>query len=333
MTSLRQLFLLLLFLPVTIAARPPDDDDDAPVIPVAAIELPNVTGRIDHFGIDLRRRRLSIAALGNDTVEVVDFKEGIRKRSMRGFAEPQGVLHDPGTDRLFVANGKGDRVDIIDGASLSRIAKIDGLEDADNIRLDPDTHRIYVGYGNGALRAIEAATGKSVGDIQLAGHPEAFALEKKGSRIFVNVPTAHHVAVVDRAKGAVVSTWAVAEAEGNFPMALDEAGKRLFVGTRSPGLLLVYDIETGKVVARQEIGKDTDDLFFDAVRKRIYVICGEGRIDVVKQLDPDHYSLESTVSTAPRARTGLFVPENRRLYVAAPSIGASPARVLTYRVR
>jgi hypothetical protein len=180
---------------------------------------------------------------------------------------------------------------------------------------------------------LEAATGKTVGDIPLAGHPEAFALEKKGPRIFVNVPTAHHVAVVDRAKGAVVATWPVVEAQANFPMALDEQGRRLFVGTRAPALLLVYDIDTGKIVARQEIGKDTDDLFFDAARKRIYVICGEGRIDVVRQLDPDHYSMESTVSTAPRARTGLFVPESRRLYVAAPAVGTSAARVLVFRIR
>ena len=123
------------------------------------------------------------------------------------------------------------------------------------------------------------------------------------------------------------------EARANFPMALDEAGRRLFVGTRLPALLLVYDIDTGKVVARQEIGGDTDDLFFDAARKRIYVICGEGRIDIIRQQDRDHYSLESTVSTAPRARTGLFVPENQRLYVAAPAVGASPARILAYRVR
>lgn len=333
MTTMRHLALLLLLLPAVLAARPADDDDDAAVIPIGAIELPNVAGRIDHFGIDLARGRLDIAALGNDTVEVVDLKERIRKRSMRGFAEPQGILHEPRTDRLFVANGRGDRVDILDGASLSRIGQVDGLEDADNIRLDSGARRVYVGYGKGALRALDVATGKPAGDIRLAGHPEAFSLEQKGPRIFVNVPTGNHVAVVDRAKGAVVATWPVPEAQGNFPMALDESGRRLFVGTRSPALLLVYDIDSGKVVARQAIGRDTDDVFFDAARKRIYVICGEGRIDVVRQLDPDRYSMESTVSTAPRARTGLFVPETRRLYVAAPAAGGSPARVLAYRLR
>jgi len=116
-------------------------------------------------------------------------------------------------------------------------------------------------------------------------------------------------------------------------MALDESGRRLFVGARKPAVLLVYDIDSGKVVAKQAIGGDTDDIFFDPKRKRLYVICGAGRIDIVRQDDPDHYSMESTVRTAPRARTGLFVPEEGQLYVAAPAIGTSPARLLTYRLR
>jgi len=116
-------------------------------------------------------------------------------------------------------------------------------------------------------------------------------------------------------------------------MALDESGRRLFVGTRKPAMLLVYDIDSGKVVAKQPIGGDADDIFFDPERKRLYVICGEGRIDIVRQDDPNHYSPEGTVRTASGARTGLFVPEEARLYVAAPGIGTAPARLLAYRLR
>jgi hypothetical protein len=192
---------------------------------------------------------------------------------------------------------------------------------------------VYVGYAKGALRALDPATGDSLDEIPLAGHPESFQLETRGTRIFVNVPTAHQVAIVDRTKHVVVATWDVPGAESNFPMALDESGRRLFVGARKPAMLLVYDIDSGKVVAKQPIGGDTDDIFFDPEHKRLYVICGEGRIDIVRQEDPDHYLLEGTVRTAPGARTGLFVHEERRLYVAAPAIGTSPARLLAYRVR
>ena len=301
--------------------------------PAASIGLPSVKGRIDHFGVDVKRQRLFVAALGNDTLEVVDVKSSRRERSLGGFGEPQGILYLPELNRLFVANGSANRVDILDAASLARIKSVEELDDADNVRYDAGARRVYVGYGKGALRALDPATGDPSGDIRLAGHPESFQLETRGARIFVNVPPARHVAVVDRAKNAVVATWNLPGAESNYPMALDELGRRLFVGARKPAVLLVYDIDSGKVVAKQPIGGDTDDLFFDPARKRLYIICGEGRIDIVRQENPDHYSLEGMVRTAPRARTGLFVPEEQRLYVAAPAIGTSPAKLLAYRVR
>jgi DNA-binding beta-propeller fold protein YncE len=301
--------------------------------PDATIGLPSVKGRIDHFGVDLKQQRLFVAALGNDTLEVVDVKSGRRERSLDGFGEPQGVLYLPEFNRIYVANGSANRVDILDGTSLARIKSVERLNDADNVRYDAGARKVYVGYGNGVLRALDPATGDSSGDIQLAGHPESFQLETRGTRIFVNVPPASHVAVVDRAKQSVVATWGVPGAESNYPMALDESGRRLFVGARKPAVLLVYDIDSGKVVAKQPIGEDTDDIFFDSQRKRLYVICGEGRIEIVRQDGADRYSLEGTVRTAPRARTGLFVPEEGRLYVAAPAIGTSPAKLLTYRLR
>ena len=301
--------------------------------PAAAIDLPAVRGRIDHFGVDVKRQRIFIAALGNDTLEVVDVKSGRRERSLGGFGEPQGIRYVSEFNRVYVANGSANRVDVLDGTSLARIKGIEGLEDADNVRYDAGARKVYVGYGKGALRALDAATGDSAFDIPLAGHPESFQLETRGARIFVNVPEAGHVAVVDRAKRSVVATWGVPGAQSNFPMALDESGRRLFVGARRPALLLVYDIDSGKVVAKQPIGGDTDDLFFDPQRKRLYVVCGEGRIDIVRQEDTDRYALEGSVRTAPRARTGLFVPEEGRLYVAAPADGTSPARLLAYRLR
>ncbi|HEY6862640.1 MAG TPA: hypothetical protein VI319_01965 [Burkholderiales bacterium] len=300
--------------------------------PAGTIELPSVKGRIDHFGVDAKRHRVLVAALGNDSVEVVDVRAGRRERSLSGFGEPQGILYVPGADRIFVANGGADRVDILDGASLARVRSIADMDDADNVRYDAAANRVWVGYGQGALRALDPSTGETLADIKLPGHPESFQLETRRSRIFVNVPTANEVVVVDRGKGAVTARWSV-PAQANFPMALDEAGRRLFVGARRPAVLLVYDIDSGKPVARIPIGDDTDDLYFDAARKRVYAICGGGRVDVLRQDGLDRYTLEGSVRTAPRARTGIFVADEATLYVAAPASGGAPARLLAYRVR
>ena len=304
----------------------------APLTLAATIEMPDVKGRIDHFSVDVKGARLFVAALGNDTIEVLDVAGNRHLRSLQGFKEPQGLVYLPQTNRLFVANGEGSRLDILDGDSFSVVKRIAQLDDADNVRYDAAGGMVLVGYGKGALRLLNAATAEATADIRLAGHPESFQLETRGTRAFVNVPTADQVAVVDRAKREVVATWAVPRAGRNFPMSLDEEDKRLFVGARSPAVMLVYDTDNGNVVARLSIGGDTDDLFYDAARKRVYVVCGEGRIDVYGQDAPDRYTHRASVKTAPRARTGLFVPEMAKLFVAAPAAGTTPARVLVYQV-
>src|SRR6058998_2685097 len=189
---------------------------------VQAIPLPGVEERIDHLAVDVQRRRLFVAALGNNTVEVVDLNKGIRVQSIPGFHEPQGISFVSDNNRLFVANGKDGSCDILDGDSLRHIQSVNFADDADNVRYDAAAKQIYAGYGSGALGILDASDGKRVGDIKLAGHPESFQLEKSGPRIFVNVPAAGHIAVIDRRKKVLLSTWAVDTARSNFPMSLDE---------------------------------------------------------------------------------------------------------------
>jgi len=302
---------------------------DDPLDLIRTIPLPGVSGRIDHMTLDTAGGRLYIAALGNNTLEVVDLAQGKRIRSLAGFGEPQGVVHVAAANRVFVANGSADRVDVLDGSTLATLTRIGGLVDADNVRLDAKEALVYVGYGSGALRVLDARSGESRGDIALAGHPEAFQLEQSGSRIFVNVPTAKHVAVIDRASRKVVATWGLQGTSSNFPMALDERSHRLYVGTRSPAALLVYNTENGALTERITIGGDVDDVFFEPATRRIYAVCGEGGISVIAQTDADHHTLLGTVKTASRARTGWFDPASRQLFVAVPSgvFGAAELRV------
>lgn len=299
----------------------------APLEAVGTIAMPGVKGRIDHFGVDVAGHRLFVAALGNDTVEVFDVEANKHLRSLAGFGEPQGLLYVPDARRLFVANGTADRVDILDGESLELVKRVEKLPDADNLRLDPANRRVVVGYGKGALRVLDPSTGESSAEVRLSGHPESFQLERNRPRAYVNVPSVGHVAVVDRETAKVTATWGVTGARAHFPMALDEEGKRLFVGARSPAVMLVYDTGSGRLRAKVPICGDTDDLFFDAERKRVYVVCGEGRVQVFS----DGFSREASLPTSRGARTGLFVPEYGRLYVAAPARGASPARILIFQ--
>ena len=305
-------------------------EDALPLRLVQAIGLPNVEGRIDHLSADVAGQRLFVAALGNDTVEVIDLKAGTRLRTLRGFKEPQGVAFVPDAAKLFVANGSAGAVSILDGNSLDPIGTTRIGNDPDNLRYDAGRRRLYVGFGNGALAAVDVMTGERIDEVDLPGHTESFQLEAAGPRIFVNVPDAAQIAVVDRAARHVVGTWPGKDLGANFPMALDETDHRLFVGFRKPAKLAVYDTESGGLVAAIDCAGDLDDVFYDADRKRIYLSGGEGFLEVVAQRDGDHYEQVARLPTAPGARTSLWVPALRRLYVAVPHRGAQRSEIQVY---
>jgi hypothetical protein len=219
---------------------------------------------------------------------------------------------------------------LYDGTSLQQAATIELKDDADNVRYDKASRRFWVGYGEGGLAAIDPQSGKQVADIKLDAHPESFQLETRGKRIFVNVPRALYLAVIDRETGTVTEKFRMKQAFANFPMALDEADHRLFIGCRIPAKLLVLDTETGNTIATVDIVGDTDDLFYDAADKRIYVSGGEGRVTVISQTTADKYYVAGQVSTAPGARTSFFVPETKMLYVAVPHRGAQKAELRVF---
>jgi hypothetical protein len=293
------------------------------------IPLPGVKGRFDHFSIDAKGKRLFVAALGNNTVEVLDLVGGKRIHSISGMSKPQGVLFLADRNELLVANGDDGTLKVLDATDFKVKHKLTEMPDVDNVRLDPHTSEAWAGYGDGALARVLVGVHK--GTIKLAGHPESFQLEKQGWRVFVNVPDAKQIAVVDTRKDSVVTTWPMLNFQANFPMALDEPNHRLFVGCRKPARLVILDTEAGKSVTDLAISGDTDDLFYDAIRKRIYIGCGEGFIDVVEQSSGDSYQRVAKIPTAVGARTCFLSLDLDRLYLAVPDRGNQKAEIRLYQ--
>lgn len=333
--QVRHAVLLLLLQLLSIASSTDTfGQQPPPLVLVQHIPLPAVQGRIDHLSVDLNQQRLYVAALGNNTVEVIDLRAGKQVESVKGVREPQGVRVIPTLKRLVVANGEGGEVQLRDAANLqTSVASVPLSDDADNVRYDAKANRVYVGYGNGALAAIDPANGHRLGEVRLAGHPESFQLETAGPRIFVNVPAAQQIAVIDRDVMKVATTWMVTAASSNFPMALDEEGHRLFVGCRRPAKVLIYDTTSGKMTGFLDIVGDTDDLFYDSARKRLYVSGGAGFVDVFQQQDTSTFNRIAHLPTAAGARTSLFVPELSRLYLAVPHRGAQQAEIEVYEAK
>jgi hypothetical protein len=297
------------------------------------IPLPGVSGRFDHFALDIKGSRLFVAALGNNSLEAIDLKAAKRIKSTPGLGKPTGILFLPDLNRLFLACGDDGNVRVFDGTTLGLLKTISGLDDADNMRFDAKAGLIYVGYGAGALAVIDAAKAETIGHLKLAGHPESFQLERDGSRIFANVPDARHIAIVDRSAGIVTGTWPMTDFEANFPMALDEAGHRLYVGCRNPALLVVFDTQTGIRMADIGISGDIDDLFYNQTGRCLYASCGEGFIDVIVEKSPNNYQRVERILTSPGARTAFFSPELKEFYLAVPEREAQKAEIRVFTVK
>ncbi len=293
------------------------------------IPLPDVHGRIDHMSIDVKKQRLFVAALGNNSLEVIDLKENKRVQTVRGLAEPQGTAYLPASNRVFVANRKDGSVRAFDASAWKMLQSLSYGDDADNLRVDPSSGHLWVGYGDGALGEFDQS-GTKLADIKLGAHPESFQLERNGTRIFVNLPQSRKIAVVDRKTQSVLESWGTGGLLSNYSMALDERDHRLFVVTRLPARLIVLDTQDGKHIATLPTIGDCDDVFYDEPRRRIYAIGGEGRIAVYQQRDADHYEELGRINTFSGARTGFFSPELDRLYVAVRERGSQSAEIRVY---
>jgi DNA-binding beta-propeller fold protein YncE len=299
------------------------------------IPLPDVKGRLDHMAIDLKDQQLFLAALGNNTLEVLDLSAGKRTKSIPGFFGPQGVAYLPEQDVLVVTYGGTGLVQFLQREPFKEVRRHKFQDDADNIRYEPAIERIFVGYGD-ALACFDAPKRQWLMDFSMGGHPEGFQAETRGKRVFINVPDYPQGPMIkvllrrDPRDWAHLDDWPLTYGKGNYPMAMDEQNHRLFVGCREPAMLQVLDTESGKVVDYTPIGGDSDDIFYDASARRLYISCGAGELDVLRQIDLNHYKLIERVPTTPGARTCLFVPQTRRLYLAVPYRDKQPAEVRVY---
>ncbi len=337
----RKSFLALAFSLTAFLILPAQEKSSAPgpqpLVLTEAIPLSGVQGRFDHFGFD-GKNQLFVAALGNNSVEVIDISARLRTRSITGIPNPQGVVYAPDLKKLFVASSHG-KLYIYGGAAFDPLATIDFQADVDNLRYDAARQRVYVGYGedeSGAIGTVDAVSNQRLPEeYKIGAHPESFQLETSGSNIYVNLPDLKQIAVIDR-KTSAISRWPMT-LEHNFPMALDESHHRLFVATHQPARLAVFDTANGHSVASLPCVQDADDVYYDSGRQRIYVSGGEGFLSVFQQTDPDHYRLAARIPSALGARTSGYFGKGRkgfdRFFLGVPARADHGAELWIYTVQ
>jgi DNA-binding beta-propeller fold protein YncE len=297
------------------------------------IPVPNVMGRLDHMSADPKRRLLFVSALGNNSAVVIDVFAGRVIHEITGLAQPQGILYVPDFNKVVIANAESGKVNIYDGTTYELRKSLDFAPDPDNLRWDATSKLVVLGYGedDGGIAFIDPQKEEQVGKVlKTGGHPESFQVEASGGHIFVNCPDAGNIVESIDRKTGTVTKWSLNGLRGNFPMQLDEKDHRLFIVTRKPPMLVVLDTQTGKEVSRLRTSGDSDDLFFDANRKRIYVAGGQATISVYQMNDPDHYGLIERVPTTIGARTAFFFTSRDQLYLGVPAKGTEPSEIWAF---
>jgi DNA-binding beta-propeller fold protein YncE len=298
-----------------------------PLVLERTIPLAGVKGRIDHIAVDTTHGRLFVAELGDGSIEALDIASGRSLGRVGGLGKPQGLAYLADRDELAVATGGDGTLRFYRAADLSLAGSVKLGDDADNVRVDRTSGKVVVGYGSGALAVIDPATRRVLAKAAVSAHPEGFQLE--GGWAYVNVPDAGRIEVVDIASGRQLATWPNGWLKFNFSLALDPSTATLASVFRFPAMLGIFDIATGARRQTLPTCGDVDDVFFDHKRKRLYVVCGSGQVDVFGAVG-NGYARLGRITSRGGARTGFFAPELDRLFVAARA-GVEPAAILVYR--
>ena len=314
---------------------------DAPLRLLGRTDLAHYKGDFDHFAADVKGNRLFLAGEDMGTLEVFDLATGKHVKTVKGLETPHAIHYLAESDRLVVSDSGDGMTKILDGRTYTVVDAIRLTPGADVMSYDPNTRDVWIVTGgknatnklsHTVVAIVDPATGKAKGEVRFdTDFTEAIAFEQEGHRAFINVSGKSYVAVVDKRSRQVIDTWAVREGEANAPMALDEAGKRLFVVTRKPFKLVVIDTDTGKSVASFDAPQRTNELIFDKGNRRLY-LTGDDHVAVFQQHGGDRYEELARVPSDKGAKTAIYVPEVNRLYVAVAGKGTTRAGLLAYEV-
>jgi hypothetical protein len=296
------------------------------------IELPRVSGRIDHMAVNLKEKVLYLAALGNNSIEVIDLNKSVVIRSVKGVQEPQGIAYIPEQNEVAVASGGNGDCVFFDAASFKIKATVHLAADADNIRYDAE-RKIYVGYGNGGMALIDPVTHKQTGNVKLSAHPESFQLDKKNNKLYVNLPDDHCISVINLKSFSLADKWRISRLRANFPMTLDTAHNCVFVGYRHPAVIACYDSKTGKEISKVDLVGDVDDIFYYADKGEILASGGDGYINVFQKASDNTFKLVANIRTRSGARTSLLIPALGYYILAERAEVGKPAALVIYQLK
>jgi WD40 repeat protein len=294
--------------------------------------MPLVKGRIDHMAVNLKNKILYVAALGNNTVEVIDLEKGSLVHSIKGVEEPQGLAYLLEQNEIAVASGGNGDCVFYNASTFEKIATVHLPSDADNVRYDAEGRKLYAGYGNGGMAVIDPTTHRQIGDVKFPAHPESFQLDKKNNLLFANLPDDYSIAIIDLKSLKLTDTWKIKSLRANFAMTLDTTDNLVIVGFRHPATLVAFDSKTGKQVSQCSLVGDVDDVFYNAGKKQVIASGGDGYINIFQKTADNKFQQVSNIASRAGARTSLLIPSLQYFILANRAEGGKSASVAVYKI-
>ena len=218
--------------------------------------------------------------------------------------------------RGFTSNGRASSMTIFDLKTLKILGEEKVGESPDGILYDPASRRAFTfsNHTKGAT-AVDGATGKAVGSIDLGGKPEAATADGKG-HIFVNIEDRDVVVRFDSHKLIASGRWKLDPCHEPTSMAMDHERKRIFVGCRNK-LMAVLNADNGKIVTTLPIGGNTDSAAYDPLPRLVFFSNGDGTLTVIQQESADRYKVLENLKTEPNARTMALDTKTHRIFLSA----------------
>jgi DNA-binding beta-propeller fold protein YncE len=322
-----------------ITSGTPDVSADTLAKNLTTTRIVGLPNHFDHLTPDLKNNRLFVVPEDNKSIEVYNIRTGKFVHSIKGIGVGHSVVYRADIDRIFVTDGSDGDLKIFNGTTYELLKKVPLLADSDATGYDPNTHYLYIADGGldaklnyTFLEIVNTDTGEKVGQIKIdSNRLEAMAVEKAGTRLFLNMTEKNSIGVIDRKKNVVAAVWPLT-CKVNASVAIDEKNHRLFAACRD-GNMNVLDSATGKVLQNLPIGTGVDDMTFDPASQRVYVATGEGFVNIFKETDPDHYQAIGKIPTGPLGKTGILVPAIKEYFVAVPPHGTKCAEVMVFAVQ
>jgi len=261
----------------------------------------------------INRRGPGVTVFNVDTKKVIGVVEDTKGAS--------GTALVTEFNRGYTTISEENVVKAFDLTTFAPLGTIPVAHDPDAIVYDPASKLVFSCGAEGALTAIDAATGNVVGTIELPSKKvENAAVDGKG-HLYVNLRDKGQVAVVDTKTLTVETLWSMNRGNNNTPMAIDAAKGRLFVACRN-GWLTVLDTKDGSILAELPIlGFNPDSVIYDPVTKNIFVACMNAVITVYQETAKGEYVVADFVNTKDWAKTMALDPKTHSIYIAGAQTG------------